>query len=92
MQIATIEKLGKRSWYYFGSNFDLKTGKLISIDKLVDINAKDYKESIVDVLTSRILNYNHNINAKIIEDIYGAKGKDDYMIEFRFLPGKPIKR
>jgi hypothetical protein len=80
--IATVQKLGKRSWYYFGSNFDLETGELISIDKLVDMNAEDFRNSIVDVLSSGILDYNHNISIQELEEIYGSKGKDNYLIEY----------
>lgn len=81
-QIATVQKQGKRSWYYFGSNFDLETGKLIPIDRIVDINAEDFRNSLVDVLANRILNYNHNISAQMIEEVYGAKGKDNYIIDY----------
>lgn len=79
--IATVQKLGKRSWYYFGSNFDLETGELISMDKLVDMDAEDFRNSIVDVLASGILNYNHNISIQELEEVYGDIGEDNYLIE-----------
>jgi|LSQX01.1.fsa_nt_gb hypothetical protein len=80
--IATVQKLGKRSWYYFGSNFDLETGELISIDKLVNIDAENFRNSIVDVLASGILDYNHNLSVQEIEAVYGTIGKDGYLIEY----------
>lgn len=80
--IATVQKLGKQSWYYFGSNFDLKTGELISIDNIVDMSADDFRNSIVECLASSILDYNHNISLKKLEEVYGSRGEDSYLTEY----------
>lgn len=80
--IATVQTLGKRSWYYFGSNFDLRTGERIAIDKLVDMDAENFRNSIIDVLASGILDYNHNISIQELEEVYGGIGEDNYLIDY----------
>ncbi len=80
--IATVQKLGKRSWYYFGSNFDLKTGELISIDNLVDMDVDDFRNSLVEFLASNLRDYNHNISRKELEEVYGSRGNNSYLTEY----------
>lgn len=51
MQIATVQMTGTRSWYYFGSTFDLETGELIPINEMIKINANTLRDMIVTTLS-----------------------------------------
>ena len=83
-QITTVQTAGKRMYYYFGSTFDLQTGELVSLDKLIDINANEFRNTLADFLSENLLQYNHNLTAKELINIYGANNKGDYLINFNY--------
>ncbi|MCM1127785.1 MAG: WG repeat-containing protein [Lachnospiraceae bacterium] len=50
LQIASIENMAQTSHYYYGSTFDLNSGKLLSITELAEIDADGLGEQIEELL------------------------------------------
>lgn len=80
--IVTVQTAGKRSWYYFGSTFDLQTGELVPIDKLVDINASAFRSDIVSFLSKEALELDQNLTLQEIREVYGKNDQGNYQIQY----------
>jgi hypothetical protein len=81
MQIATVQTAGPRSWYYYGSTFDLKTGELLPLNKLIKTNADSLRDIIVKFIEEKaILSSPETLEE--FKRIYGKNNNHSYEVEY----------
>lgn len=68
LQMASVENMMHTSCYYYGRTYDLKSGELVSITELIDIDADKLGRIIKNVLPE--------------EDIYDEVGGNNYLIHY----------
>lgn len=86
MQTVSTETAGPRGQYYFGSTFDLQTGKLIPINALVKTDADSLRTMIASFLKKQETEWEKKISMAAAIKIYQPNSDHNY--EINSLGGK----
>lgn len=76
--------VGPSAMATFGLTFDLKTGEVLSIDKLIDISADELKNKILDYISNHIKEYgnpdNYESNYLPYYEVYAPNENHDFKL------------
>lgn len=81
MQIVTVQTAGPRSWYYYGSTFDLMTGKLLPIDAMIETEPYSLKKMISSFINENGKSLSFD-NLEMFNSMYSIDKSNSYKLEY----------